>query len=80
VTEIDAAGECTFGFTDAPESYDGFGTLSLGVKAGERVVAIALSGAVKGCYPSAVAAEEVERDVDQAVALTGAAAVTLRRK
>jgi hypothetical protein len=40
VAEIDAAGEYTFGFTTAPESYDGFGTLSLGVEAGERLVAI----------------------------------------
>ncbi len=162
VTEVDATGEYTFGFTNAPNVYDGFGTLSLDAEAGERLVAIrtehlnwqasryasglhrfrpaspattsaeanpaleagttaecpagrpplnldnvvhlrgrtrryvivrvetigetrvfsmiALSGAVKGCYPSAVPAEEVERDADQTVAFTGAAAAARRRK
>ncbi len=162
VTEVDATGEYTFGYTNAPESYDGFGTMSLDVEGDERLVAIrkehlnwqasryasglrsfrpalpaaeatqtgasetldaggeaaaapaplglgsvvhfrgrtrryvvvgaetlgeaprfsmvALSGALKGCYPTAVPVEEIERDGDQTVAFTGAAAATLRRK
>ena len=41
---------------------------------------IALSGSVKGCYPTAVSEHEVERDGDQTVAFTGVAAGMLRRK
>ena len=162
VTEVDATGEYTFGTTSAPESYDGFGTLSLGEEPDGRLVAIrmehlnwqagryasglhrfrptspapataetsapeasvpnpeatapppplgldsvvhfrgrtrryvivrakplgevlrftmiALSGAVKGCHPIGVSLEEVERDADQTVSFSGAAATALRRK
>jgi hypothetical protein len=161
VTEVDVSAEYTVGYTTAPVDYDGFGTLSLGVEASERVVAIrtehlnwqasryasglhrfrpaapppnaepapapetgttaeapagpprldldtvvhlrgrtrryvivrvetigetrvfsmvALSGAAKGCYPSAVPADELERDADQTVAFKGAAAAALQRK
>jgi hypothetical protein len=45
-----------------------------------RLSMVALSGAVRGCYPTAVPVADVERDSDQAVAFTGAAATTLHRK
>jgi hypothetical protein len=157
VTEENATGEYTFGYTNAPESYDGFGTLSLSAEGDERLVGIrnehlnwqvgryasglrrfrpvvaspvspapdatepsrematpaigvgtvvhvrgrarryvvvhvetfgearrlsmiALSGSVRGCYPTAVSLEDVEPNADQTVAFTGAAAETLRRK
>jgi hypothetical protein len=40
VTEIDAVPEFTFGYTNAPAVYDGFGTLTLREENGERLVAI----------------------------------------
>jgi hypothetical protein len=41
---------------------------------------IALSGALKGCHATRVAADELERDVDQTIAFAGSAAGTLQRK
>jgi hypothetical protein len=45
-----------------------------------RVSMVALSGAVRGSYPTAVPVADIERDSDQTVAFTGAAATTLHRK
>jgi hypothetical protein len=41
---------------------------------------VALSGSVKGCYPTGVSEHEVEHDGDQTLAFSGAAAGMLRRK
>ncbi len=40
VTETDLSGEYTLGSTNAPESYDGFGTLTVRTEGDARVVAI----------------------------------------
>ena len=162
VAEVDITGDYVVGYTTAPESFDGFGTLSVSVEGGERLVAIrkehlnwqaaryasgihrfrpaepaaenvgappaepsaapveangpapsvsvgtvvhmrrrarryvvvrietvggtrrlgmiALSGSLRGCYPTSVLPNDVERDPDQTVAFTGAAALTLQRR
>jgi hypothetical protein len=45
-----------------------------------RLGMIALSGSLRGCFPTSVSPNDVEHDPDQTVAFTGAAAITLRRK
>jgi hypothetical protein len=157
LTEIDATGEYTLGYSTSPEAYDSFGTMTVSADGEERLVAIrnehvewqvgryasglhgfrrlspppppepegareqlappaptsievgavvhfsgrvrrfvvvrvetfdsqpclsmvALSGALAGSYPTVVPLAEVERDADQTVAFSGAAAGALRRK
>jgi hypothetical protein len=46
----------------------------------ERYELVALSGALRGCHPTAVEPSAIEIDADQTVTFTGAAAATLRRK